>query len=139
MGLPGWYISDPDDLQEFPVAGGFDSIEGDEEGDIDHETERGKRWVYKQFSRRIWRFIFRLTDVQKDFFRDLHRAVGGRETPFYFVPDVDASPLEAVLVRKEKDFIPDSAQGMMIAGGSGRFWQYTMELSEEPEGTEVQP
>src|SRR6266571_4832453 len=134
MGLPGYYITDPSALVAFPVSFGFDSLKGHEEGDLAFETERGKRWVYKQFTRRTLKLQFRLTDSQLAIFETLHQAVQGQAIPFYFVPDVNASPLDALYVRKEQNFTPARATGMEQDGTVGRFWEYLLELSAEVTG-----
>lgn len=128
----GYYIADGDPVTEFPVTerpdGEPDSIE---ESDVDFEAQSGRTYVDKQFSRGVMTLNFWLTEAQKEFFRELHVAVGGREIPFYFVLDVSASPQQILLVRKEKDFRPRRLRIAKVGGVRTTWWEYTLTLTEQ--------
>lgn len=143
--LRGYYLASPTFLIDFPVGERFGSlVDGRLEGDLIHETERGKRWVYKQFTRRTWRLNFRVSETDLQFFRTLHDAVGGSETAFYFVEDVttfttagDSIGLD-VLVRKEQHFDPhELTDPGVVLGVEMPFYDYTLELTEEPTDAEI--
>jgi len=139
MGARGYYISDPGSVLTFPVGELFGSNPiGFDEGDLVIETERGKRYVYKQFSRRLWTLKFRVSEVDLQFFRTLHLAVGGQETPFYFVEDASDSAGEAFYVRKEQHFKPTEIDQPGVVGGVEMpFYEYTLELTQEPTEGEI--
>jgi hypothetical protein len=138
MGRPGYYITDVGDKQEFPIAEryGSDPI-GIEEGDLELTTERGRRYIYKQFTRQTRRLVFRGTTAQLQFFKDLHQLLGGQETPFYFLPDND-DEATVLFVRKEKDFKPKELdQAAADSDGDTAVYDYELILTEEPSGPEV--
>jgi hypothetical protein len=134
MGAPGFYLSDPLDIAEFPIAplyGGETSII---ESDIIKRALGGQEWVQRKYARREWMLTFRCTRTQLQFFRDLHETLGGQETPFYWIPDIDdfESADDAFLVTKEQDFDPVELE-QMTTGDSGEeeVFDYTMKLSLE--------
>lgn len=138
MGLPGYYLSDVLDLNTFPVAERYGGMSvGWKEYDIVHETERAKKWVYKQASHKTRKLVFILTPAQLDFFDILHQAVGGQETAFYFVPDVD-DPDTSIYVRKEQNFDPkERDEPGMVEGVLTTLYDYTLELEQEPTDDEI--
>lgn len=132
MGRPGYYITDPNSIVEFPVAPRPDAVFDDREGiDIHLQAERGKLFNYKQGEFGKYAIPFRVNDTDLAVFRTLHDAVDGRTTPFFYVPDVDASPLNAVEVRKERDFKKRPVMFRWENGTRVRYWDYTLELTEE--------
>lgn len=133
MGFPGYYLVNPADLHTFTLKerSGSDP-KSIEELDIVHETDSGKKFVFKQGSRASRKYVFRGTSAQMEQFEDLHILVGGQETAFYFVADVAA--MLAVYVRKEKDFKPSELdQRAVVDGVETDMYDYTLELTEEPE------
>jgi len=141
MGLRGYYLADPGTLVTFPVAERYGSTPiARSEADIVYETNKGKRWVYKQFTRRVWKLVFRMTAQELGFFLDLHEAVEGQAQTFYFVEDVDTfdSVDDAFLVRKEPDFMPVELPDPAIVNGvQTAIYDYTLELTTEPTDAEV--
>lgn len=132
MGRPGYYLTDVDDLIEFPVAPRPDAVMDDREGvDIHLQAERGRIFNYKQAEFGVWTLPFRVNDTNLAFFRTLHDAVDGRSNTFFFVPDVDASPLDAIEVRKERDFKKRAVMFRWENGTRVRYWDYTLTLTEE--------
>lgn len=144
MGFPAYYLvaDSPPNPLEFPVAERpGSSPEGRRAGaiarehtDIEHETEEGVIWNYAQIRRRVWSLTLRCTtEAHLDFFETLHLAVDGRTHPFYFIPDVDESPQQVYLVRKDKDFLPPGvptptvhADGYLVA-----VFDYVLNMREE--------
>jgi hypothetical protein len=129
-----WYLTDADEMEEFPLAERFGSSMRVERVTLDMTAERGRRFIYTQEERRrVWTLLFRFhTQEIYDFFEDLDAAVTGDETPFYFVLDPDASPIDAVLVRKEKDFDPRPMDTGKSSGDTAApIWDYTLTLTEE--------
>lgn len=129
-----YYITDISGIEEFPVYEEWvsDAFPSRRETDIALEAERGKKFVYKQGSRRVWKPYFKaITEAELAFFETLHVAVGGQETPFYFVFDVDASPGDSVLVRKEAHFEPVCVFAGLVDGAFTRLYDYTLILTEE--------
>lgn len=107
---------------------------------IVHETERGRRWVYRRFERRTWQFVFR-TDIPTKTatlakFRALDQAVDGDADPFLFYPDFGDSPLLSYFVRLVKDFDEGTEQAINT-GSIIRSTDYELILSEEPTGNTV--
>jgi hypothetical protein len=89
-----------------------------EHTDLVHETEEGVLWIYPQVRRRVWDLTFRLTtEAHLNFFETLHLAVDGQAEAFYFIPDVDESPMQEYLVRKEKDFMPAATDSPTVLAG----------------------
>lgn len=102
------------------------------------ETERGRRYVYRQFQRRTFRLPFALLPVQLAVFAALDEAVDGDGDPFLFIPDVDeASPGAAIFVRKTAGFVEGTEEPVTVNGAVVRRVIYVLELSEEPTGTEI--
>ena len=129
-----WYLEDAADIEEFPIAERFGSSMRVTRATIDLMAERGRRFIFNQEERRrIWTLRFRFhTQEVYDFFEALDAAVVGDETAFYFVLDPDASPIEAVLVRKEKDFEPVPMDTGKSSGDTAEpIWDYTLTLTEE--------
>ena len=138
MNLPGWYISDPDDIELLPVAERYGVTLGYEEEDILHETERGKKWVYKLFRRRVRKITFRFTEAQYPAFEALHLAVEGQLTPFWYVADSD-DPSSAIFVRKEKDFLPKELDEPASDNGTTTaVYEYELILTGEVDDLEIE-
>lgn len=112
---------------------------GREHTDIRHETEEGVLWIYPQVRRRVWDLTFRLTtEDELNFFETLHLAVDGEAQPFYFIPDVDESPMQEYLVRKEKDFLPSGIEfARVISGNNIAAFDYHLILKEESEAAYI--
>jgi hypothetical protein len=139
MGVRGYFLSESEAVVPFPVGElyGSNPIRY-QEGDLVIETERGKRWVYKQFSRQVYELKFKVSAVDIEFFRELHLAVGGQETPFYFVADSDDSAGVAIYVRKEQNFEPVELDEPGVVGGiEMAFYTYTLLLTQEPTEGEI--
>jgi len=138
MGRPGFYVTDPNAALEFPRGPRYGSAPRDIlEGDLVIETEAGKRWVYKQFTRDKIVVNMRLTAEQLEFFRELHQTVGGQETEFYFVPDMDDIDT-VVLVRKEPNFEPKELDDPGVVDGEEiALYDYSLTMTQEPDGPEV--
>lgn len=145
----GWYptTDSPPNVVEFPKAERFESTANSRglsgltqrrRTRIKHETEEGAYWVYPQSNRRHWRLVFRCTEPEMDVFRDLDDAVNGDEDAFYFVPDVDASPQVAYLVRKQQDFdTPPVGTPTYISGEIVQIYDYVLEMLEESEAGQI--
>lgn len=137
--ISGYYLTTVSGLVSFPVARRYGG-EGNhvERTDLVHETDRGRRWVYAQFDRRIFNLTFRVTEAQLATFTTLDTAVDGQRTAFYFVPDVTV-PGTAIYVRKEKDFKPRELEGKASSAGvATKMFDYMLQLTEEPTGDEVE-
>jgi len=93
-----------------PVGPRWGGSYDQEQQDLELITERGVRWLRRQYSRDKWVLTFRVTESQLAAFQALHDAVDGQLTPFYFSLDYTASPLESVYVRKEAGFHPGQLQ-----------------------------
>jgi len=134
MGLPGWYLADVGDLATLPRSYRWSSEdEGQENAVILNETTGGVRYGYHFFNREVRQYIFRIPASMIPDFKAIHEATFGSVIPFWFVPDVDASPMTAMFVRKEKDFLP-------VKVGPGRWtsdlegvYDYTLMLTAEVE------
>lgn len=115
----GYYISDPGSAIEFPIRELYGSEPYSiEESDIELTTDRGVIHIYKKFRRYNFVLRFRGTWAEISFFRTLHLAVGGRETPFWFIPDM-ANPSVAYYVRKETSFFPKELTDPVSDGTDG--------------------
>lgn len=138
----GYYLADdsPTVIHTFPTGPMYGSSPHDiERGELSMETERGKHWTYIQFERKIPQYKFLLlTESHIAFFRTLDEAVQGDSIPFYFLPDVDASPLDVLYVRKEKDFkLVMNSEGGMVGGFKTPTFIYTLILTQEPTAAEI--
>lgn len=145
----GYYLLDdsPPVVLEFPKAERFEStanaravsgLTARRRTRLKHETEEGAYWVYPQSDRRYFRLVFRVTEIDLEFFYDLDEAVGGDEDAFYFVPDVDASPQVAYLVRKTQDFeTPSIGTPTYISGEIVQMYDYVLEMLEESEAGQI--
>jgi len=89
-----------------PVGPRFGLAPGTEEANLTLTTERGVRWIRRQFERDKWTVPFRFNEELKPDFQALHDAVDGEITPFYFTLDYTNSPVDAIYVRKEPGFMP---------------------------------
>jgi hypothetical protein len=139
MNFPGYYLTDPDALVVLPVAERYGSLIGIEENDIAFETERGVRYVYKQFKRKVRRMTFRMTEAQLAAFETLHNAVEGQLTPFYFVPDTDNAAV-VLYVRKEPSFLPKELdEPAVVDGVVTTMYDYTLELTAEVDPISITP
>jgi len=145
----GYYLTtdSPPNIVEFPHAeraassplGRRAGAISREHTDIEHETEEGVIWNYPQIRRRVWDLTFRITtEDDLEFFEDLHLAVDGRSSAFYFIPDVDESPMQEYLVRKDKDFLPMGLDTPTFIGGViVGIYDYHLILKEESEAAQV--
>lgn len=131
MGLPQWYLPDESPITLPRVARPLTNPYIIEDDDIELTTGRGVIINYKQFSRRTPVYLFRIPASQLQAFITLHETVQGRTIPFYFVPNVDASPLDAMLVRKEKGFNPVSIGKFAFNGVYEQWFDYELRLTEE--------
>lgn len=110
-----------------PVAPRFGGAYDQEQQDLELVTERGVRWIRRQFSRDKWVLTFRVTAPQLQAFQDLHDAVDGQATPFYFALDYTASPRNEIYVRKEAGFKP----GQLQEAADPALYDYVMTLIGE--------
>lgn len=150
MGAPGYYLltlgadGEPEyysdgtpvvssSLVELPINSRIGVEYGTERADILMETERGRRWIYPQFTRYRRAMIFRLTLAQLAAFETLDLAVGGQRDPFIFVIDTDVSPTEHIYCRKESSFIVRQLENV----AHGAVVDYQMVITEEPVGPEI--
>ncbi len=147
-GYPGYYLIDtsPIEIVTFPKAerpgstpiGRGSSPTARERTDLVHETEEGVLWVYPQVRRRRWRLVFRVSEPQLEIFETLDLAVDGEVSPFYFLPDVDVSPLTAYLVRKVKDFDVTNLDTVHYDGTDNiPYYDYVLEMREESEAAQI--
>lgn len=147
-GYPGYYLIDtsPIEVVTFPKAerpgstpmGRGSAPIAREHTDLVHETEEGVLWVYPQVRRRRWRLTFRVSEPELEIFETLHLAVDGQVTPFYFIPDVDASPMTAYLVRKSRDFDPAQLDTVHWDGTDNvPYYDYVLEMREESEAAQI--
>lgn len=125
--MPAEYSLDNSIWVELPVAPRFGSdFMGQENRDIEHETDGGQSWYYRAFQRRKpWTLTFRVTHAQLADFRTLHDAVDGALTPFYFrlnIEDFDVT----LYCRKESNFEPQ----MLSTPTRPRMFDYTLRLTE---------
>lgn len=136
---PGWYLTDVGDLVTLPIAPRWSSEDvGQQNSRILNETTGGVRYGYHFFKREVRQFTFRIPESMIPNFKAIHEATFGEVIPFYFVPDVNASPMETLFVRKEKDFLP-------VKVGPGRWtsdlegiYDYTLQLTAEVEDQPLQ-
>lgn len=79
-------------VQRFPIAEvpGGSSLNFLEK-DVVNVTDSGQQTARKLSSRRQWILPYLVNEATLQFFRALHRSVGGRSLPFYFIEDVDDS------------------------------------------------
>jgi|SRR5688572_4967679 len=149
MGRAGYIdpSSSPPAVTEFPIGerpqsspqGRRAGAISREHTDLEMETDEGVFWNYPQPRRRTWELIFRCTtEAHLDFFETLHLAVDGHSTAFYFIPDVDESPRQEYLVRKEKDFLPLGVEVTLDTQGRiiGVF-DYVLRMKEESEAAQI--
>ncbi len=102
---------------------------GLEEANLERETERGVRFVYRQFARDLLNVEWRVQPDQLAQLRALHTAVGGREHPFVFIPDAAAAPV--LFCRKEPGFKYRNVDGRTDV------FDYSMQLSGESPGADI--
>lgn len=119
-------------LVTFPVAGQHGGSYNLIREMLAYKTERGRSWNYERFELRDWKITFRVSPAQLEIFRTLDIAVGGNRDPFLFVPDV-TTPTTRIFCRKEKDFSPVQLSTPVL----GAYYDYTLEISEEPSGVSV--
>lgn len=130
--IRGYHIGATDEVIPYPRAERPDSDpEQLQEDDIEMQAQSGRVYVDKLSSRRQWILPFRVPESQLQFFRDQHNAVGGRESAFYFVLDVDGSPIESLLVRKEKEFRFRCIGRFGFQGQLVKWYDYTQTLTED--------
>lgn len=124
-------ITDPE--VELPIQSRIGVEYGTERSDLLMETERGRRWIYPQFTRYRRTMVFRLTLAQLAAFQTLDEAVGGQRDPFIFIVDVDVSPQEQIFCRKESSMIVRQLENV----AHGAVVDYQMVITEEPTGPEI--
>jgi len=110
-----------------PVGPRFGLLPGEEEVNLELTTERGVRWLRRQFLRDKWTIPFRFTEDMKPEFKALHDAVDGQLTPFYFTLDYTNSPVDSIYVRKEAGFMPQ----MMTTPADVPVYEYNLILTGE--------
>lgn len=103
--ITAWSL-DGDTWIDLPVGPRFDLMLGQEEINLDLETDAGVEWIYRLFTRDRWELPFKITMDQLADFRALHDAVDGQLTPFYFTLDRTAEPIVYIYGRKEPGFLP---------------------------------
>lgn len=145
----GYYLTtdSPINIREFPIAerpgssplGRRAGPISRENTDLVHETEEGLLWVYEQSTRKTWELTYRCTtEAQLEFFETLHDTVDGQRNAFYFIPDVDESPMQTYLVRKEKDFQPQGISTPTVSSGTIiGIYDYTLRLREESTAAQI--
>ncbi len=123
------YSLDGSDWVELPVGPRWGGQYDSEQQDLELTTERGVRWIRRQFDRQKWVMTFRVTAEQLEDFRTLHQAVDGQSTPFYFSLDyIVASPIGgAIYGRKEAGFAP----GQLSDETEPPTYDYVMTIIEE--------
>lgn len=139
----GYYLQDesPITITDFPKGERFESTPNERavsgmtarrRTGLVHETEEGAFWVFRQSNRRRWRLVYRVNETDLAIFQTLDDAVDGDADAFYFVPDVDASPIVSYLVRKTSDFDPPSiGTPQLVSGVIVMMYDYVLELLEE--------
>jgi hypothetical protein len=129
----GYFLELGDEIIPYPVDEEWISdVDMVTEDDVEMRAQAGDIYVFKNWSAGESRLKFRCTQEERDFFQELHEAVGGRERAFYFVPNVSASPMEYYLVRKEKEFRPRCVSVVQLPDGSFvRFYEYEQILTRE--------
>lgn len=110
-----------------PVGPRFGGAYNIEQQDLELTTERGVRWIRRQFTRDKWILTFRFTEDFLPDFEALHTAVDGQLTPFYFTLDYTNSPVDAIYVRKEMGFAP----GQINTPADVPVYDYVMTLTGE--------
>lgn len=100
-------------------------------------TELGRRYVFRQFRRRKYRFPFLLLPDELEILRTLDEAVDGDADPFLYVPDVDASPIEFIFVRKVEGNFDEGRESPVLQNGVTRLVECELAFDEEPTGREI--
>lgn len=131
MGLPAYY-SDvaPSGLVMLPVS--WDPLSNPYPATREQvllETGRGITFEYELFTRDTPIYIFTIPASLLAEFRTMHDAVVGQA--FHFIPDVDASPLNDLHVRKEPNFHPESIGVYLYNGQAEQFFKYELKLRTE--------
>jgi hypothetical protein len=99
-------------------------------------TNRGVTFEYELSTRRTPVFIFTVSATQLADFRTMHDAVVG--DAFYFIPDIDASPLDLMHVRKDPSFLPEPL-GVFVKDGVAEQWfKFTLNLAEEITAADIE-
>lgn len=137
--MPAGYYLDPDtiDIVEFPVERFGGMSRGVQRKAIDEETEEGKRLIYRESKRRVFRLNFRVLEDDLQIFKTLHEAVNGDVSSFYFVPD--SSDIDtAYLVKKEAAFEPkELSEPTVIDGETFSVFDYDLNLIEERQSATI--
>ncbi len=138
IGLPGYYAETaPSGLTPLPVS--WDpssnpySVTREQ---ILLETGRGITFEYEWFTRRTPEFEFTVAASQLAEFHAMHDAVVGGA--FYFIPDINASPLDLMHVRKEPSFLPEPIGVFLLNGQPEQFFKYTLKLREEITAADIE-
>lgn len=105
-----------------PIAPKHGSAFDADEQNVVHETNRGRRHVYRLFTRSVWRLSFRFSETEKPTWRAMHDAVDGELTPFYFRVGTTV-----LYCRKEAGFRPR----MLAEPTKGPVYDYELILTEE--------
>lgn len=98
------------------------------------EADSGATYAYLQSGRKVWELHFRVGDTDLDAFEDLHLAVNGIVTPFFFgfktgsYNSPHVPPPIVYTVRKEMDFRPVEMDQIL---GDEAGYDYVLKLQEE--------
>ncbi len=100
------YSLDNSTWVEFPKGPRFDIGLGVEEQNTNLETDRGRRFIYPQYTRDLWNVTFRFTEDDRQDFLDFHESIDGQLTPFYFSVTANDALLAVMYGRKSIGFFP---------------------------------
>ncbi len=139
MGLPAYYpeTSSPPDPIPLPVS--WDPLSNPYPKTREQtllETGRGVTFEYELFTRRTPEFEFTIPASLLVEFSAMHDAVVG--SAFYFIPDIDVSPLDLMHVRKEPSFLPEPIGVFLFNGQPEQFFKYTLRLREEITAADIE-
>lgn len=133
MGLPAYYTeesSSPPDPTQLPIS--WDPLSNPYPAIRDQillETGGGVTFEYELFRRDTPTFVFTVPKSLLPQFRAMHDAVVG--SAFYFMPDVDASPLDVLYVRKEPNFDLEPIGVYLFEGRAEQHFRYQLKLRTE--------
>lgn len=137
MGLPAYYAETaPSGLVTLPVA--WDPLSNPypvTREQILLETGRGVTFEYELFKRATPIYIFTVPASLIADFRAMHDAVAG--SAFFFIPDIDTSPMQTLHVRKEPSFLPEPIGVFFYEGVPEQWFRYELKLREEITAAEV--
>lgn len=132
MGLPAYYTeTNPSGLVILPIS--WDPLSNPiavTREQILLETGRGITFEYELFTRDTPTFIFTIPAVLIPDFRAMYDDVVG--SAFYFIQDIDVSPLAAFHVRiKDPSFEPEPLGVYFYQGRSQQLFRYELKLRGE--------